>query len=178
MEETKTDEVVEETKKVDTQTTEKNEENTEVKTFTQDEVNDLIEKRLGREKKNMPNKEELDKFHEWQESQKTTEQKNAEKEKENLQKDSKISELTKENAVLKSGVNYDDVDYIIYKVSKLDGEFDENLEKFLKDNPKYLSKNSTYYSTKATGSEPKGSAVEKDDGVMSILKAKHPELYK
>ena len=142
MEENKTtveDVKVEETGKVDTQTTEKNEEKAE-QTFTQDQVNSMIKK----EKQKIENKyKDIDiaKYKEWEESQKTAEQKQAEKEAENKAKDIKLTQIMRENLVLKSGVKEaDDVDYIMYKVSKMEGEFEENLAKFLKDNPKYLKR--------------------------------------
>lgn len=48
------------------------------KTFTQAEVNELIKARLERERKGAPTKEELTAFRDWQDMQKTTEQKAAE----------------------------------------------------------------------------------------------------
>ena len=107
----------------------------EVKTFTQDEVNAM----LAKEKKKMPSKEELKAFKEWQETQKTAEQKQEEKETEFQNALSKNAELEKENEVLKAGVKIDDVDYVIFKVSKTEGDFKENLQNFLKENPKYLN---------------------------------------
>ena len=47
------------------------------KTFTQAEVNELIRVRLERERKGQPTKDELTAFREWQNSQKTAEQKAA-----------------------------------------------------------------------------------------------------
>lgn len=107
---------------------------TEEKIFTQEEVNRM----LAKEKKNMPSKEELKAFNEWKESQKTAEQKQSEKETKYQETLSKNTELERENRVLKAGVNSDDVDYVMFKVSKMDGDFEENLKGFLKDNPKYL----------------------------------------
>ena len=49
----------------------------EEKTFTQGEVDTLIKARLERERKGQPTKEELAAFREWQNSQKTAEQKAA-----------------------------------------------------------------------------------------------------
>ena len=177
MEENKTtveDVKVEETGKVDTQTTEKNEEKAE-QTFTQDQVNSMIKK----EKQKIENKyKDIDiaKYKEWEESQKTAEQKQAEKEAENKAKDIKLTQIMRENLVLKSGVKEaDDVDYIMYKVSKMEGEFEENLAKFLKDNPKYL-KGQELEEQKATGA-PVKTISSTESGVASILKSKHPELF-
>ena len=168
--ETVENENVEETGKVDTQTTNQNEEQTE-KTFTQEDVDKIIKDRL----KKMPSKEELKVFKDWQESQKTAEQKQAEKEAEYAQKDTKISQLEKENAILKAGVKEaDDIDYVLYKVSKMEGEFEENLAKFLKDNPKFLGQE--LEERKATGAPVRTLSSTNNDGVLGILAQKHPEI--
>lgn len=44
------------------------------KTFTQKELDDIVKQRLDRAKKDMPSKDELKAFKEWQDSQKTAEQ--------------------------------------------------------------------------------------------------------
>lgn len=49
------------------------------KTFTQAELDDAIKRRLERERKGMPSKDELKAFREWQDSQKTAEQLSNEK---------------------------------------------------------------------------------------------------
>lgn len=162
---------VEETENVETQTTNQNEGQAE-KTFTQEDVDRIVKDRLKR----MPSKEELKAFKDWQESQKTAEQKQAEKEAEYAQKDTTISELQKENAILKAGVKEaDDIDYVLFKVSKMEGEFEENLAKFLKDNPKFLGQE--LEERKATGA-PVRTLSSTDNGVKAILRAKHQELFK
>ena len=57
----------------------------------------------------------------------------------------------------------------------MEGEFEENLAKFLKDNPKYL-KGEELNEPKATGA-PVKSIGSTESGVTAILKAKHPELF-
>lgn len=47
------------------------------KTFTQKELDEIVKNRLDRAKKDMPSKDELKAFREWQDSQKTAEQKAA-----------------------------------------------------------------------------------------------------
>jgi len=172
--ETVEDVKVEETGNAVTQTEQKTEE--AVKTFTQEEVNTMLKKEKQKAEKKY---EGIDvaKYKEWVESQKTAEQKQAEKEAEYQAKDTTISQLQKENAVLKAGVkDADDIDYVLFKVSKMEGEFEENLAKFLNDNPKYL-KGEELNEPKATGA-PVKSISSIDSGVAAILKAKHPELYK
>ena len=64
---------------------------------------------------------------------------------------------------------------MLFKVSKMEGEFDENLAKFLKDNPKYLEKELTQTEQKATGA-PVRTISSKNDGVLGILASKHPDM--
>lgn len=157
---------------VDTQTTNQNEGQTE-KTFTQEELNKIVQDRIEKEKKKMPSKEDLKAFKDWQESQKTVEQKQAEKDAEYQKTLNELNTLKQTNAVLKAGVNKDDVDYVLFKVSKIEGEFEENLTKFLKDNPKY--KESEPEVQKATGTQVK-KINSQNDGVLGILASKHPEI--
>lgn len=157
---------------VDTQTTNQNEEKAE-KTFTQEELNKIVQERLDKEKKKMPSKEDLKAFKDWKESQKTAEQKQAEKDAEYQRTLNELNTLKQTNAVLEAGVNKDDVDYVLFKVSKMEGDFDENLTKFLKDNPKY--KESEPEGQKATGTQVK-KINSQNDGVLGILASKHPEI--
>lgn len=157
---------------VDTQTTEKNEGQAE-KTFTQEELNKIVQERLDKEKKKMPSKEDLKAFKDWKESQKTAEEKQAEKEAEYQRTLNELNTLKQTNAVLEAGVNKDDADYVLFKVSKMEGEFEENLTKFLKDNPKY--KESEPEGQKATGTQVK-KINSQNDGVLGILASKHPEI--
>ena len=171
--ETVEDVKVEETGNAVTQTEQKTEEKAE-KTFTQEEVNSMLKKEKQKAEKKYEGID-IAKYKEWQESQKTAEQKQAEKEAEYAQKDTTISELQKENAVLKAGVNNaDDIDYVLYKVSKMEGEFEENLAKFLKDNPKYLGQELEEH--KATGAPVKTLSSNQNDGVLGILAQKHPDI--
>lgn len=159
---------------VDTQTTNQNEGQASEKTFTQEELNKIVQERLDKEKKKMPSKEDLKAFKEWKESQKTEAEKQAEKDAEYQKTLNELNTLKQTNAVLEAGVNKDDADYVLFKVSKIEGDFEENLTKFLKDNPKYL-KQETQTEPKATGTSVK-SISSKNDGVLGILASKHPEI--
>lgn len=158
----------------ETTTTEEVEKNSEevVKTFTEEQVNDIVEKRLAKAKKGIPSKEELAKYNEWKESQKTQQDKYDELVKKETEKDNTISNLKMENEVLKAGItDEDEIEFLVFKIGKMDGDFSENLKDYLADNPKYTKKE-----TKATGVENKTSSVAKEDGVLAILKAKHPDI--
>ena len=160
----------------ETTTTDKVENNSAevVKTFTQEEVNGIVKERLAKAQKGIPSKEELAKYNEWKESQKTQQDKYDDLVKNLTEKDNTISNLEKENAVLKAGItDQDEIEFICYKVGKMDGDFKENLTQYLADNPKYTKKQET----KATGVETKSQTVPQETGVTAILKAKHPELF-
>lgn len=142
------------------------------KTFTQDEVNNIVKERLAKAQKGIPSKEELAKFNEWKESQKTQQDKYDELVKKESEKETTISNLQKENLVLREGItDPDEVEFIVYKVGKMEGDFSDNLKDYLAENPKYTRKE-----TKATGVEQKSNSVTKDDGVLAILKSKHPDI--
>lgn len=143
-------ELVEETGNTVTQTG-KTEEEVE-KTFTQEEVNSYLKKEKAKILKDIPSKEELKAFKEWQEAQKTIEQKQAEKQEEYQKALLKNTELENENKVFRAGVEKESVDYVAFKVAKMEGEFEENLKRFLKDNPKYLASNETKFVKKVGSS--------------------------
>ena len=164
---------VEEAGNVDTQTTEKNEGKAEIDVKA--EAQKIADAMVAKKMKGMPSKEELKAFKDWQESQKTAEQKQAEKEAEYQKTLNELNTLKQTNAVLEAGVNKDDADYVLFKVSKMEGEFEENLAKFLKDNPKYLKQELEPKELKATGA-PVRTISSKNDGVLGILASKHPEI--
>lgn len=162
-----------ETETTTTETVENNSVDVVEKTFTQNEVNAIVKERLAKAQKGIPSKEELTKYNEWKESQKTQQDKYDELVKKDTEKDTTISNLQKENLVLRSGItDNDEIEFIVYKVSKMDGDFEDNLKNYLADNPKFAKKQET----KATGVEVKSNTITKDDGVMAILKAKHPDI--
>lgn len=158
---------------VDTQTTEKNEGKAEVDVKA--EAQKIADAMVAKKMKGMPSKEELKAFKEWQESQKTAEQKQAEKDAEYQKTLNELNTLKQTNAILEAGVNKEDADYVHFKVSKMEGEFEENLAKFLKDNPKYLKQELEQTESKATGA-PVRTTNSKNDGVLGILASKHPEI--
>lgn len=145
-----------------------------VKTFTQEEVNGIVKERLAKAQKGIPSKEELAKYNEWKESQKSQQDKYDDLVKNSNEKDHTISTLEKENAVLKAGItDEDEIEFICYKVGKMEGDFKENLTEYLAKNPKHTKKQET----KATGVETKIQTSPQESGVTAILKSKHPELF-
>ncbi len=145
----------------------------DVKTFTQDEVNAM----MAKERSKMPSKEDLKAFNEWKESQKTETEKQTERAQEfaklQAEKDS-LEQLTK---IYDAGVTgKDNVEFIQFKVSKMEGDFDENLKSYLDEHPKYLQKETEDDEPQTTGASVKKISNNADDGVTAILKAKHPDI--
>ena len=107
------------------------------KTFTQAELDKVIADRLARERAKMPAADKLKAFEEWQKTQQSEAEKAAEREKELAKLQSEAENLKRENAVIKAGVNIEDVDYVLFKVGKMEGEFEKNLKTYLEENKKY-----------------------------------------
>lgn len=148
------------------------------KTFaTQEDFNEALKKEIARKTRNMPSKDELKAFNEWKESQKTEAEKQTERAQEfaklQAEKDS-LEQLTK---IYDAGVTgKDNVEFIQFKVSKMEGDFDENLKTYLDEHPKYLQKETDEDVPQTTGASVKKISNNAEDGVTAILKAKHPDI--
>lgn len=115
-----------------TQTVNKTEEKAE-KTFTQEEVNAMVKKENAKILKKYEGVD-LDAYKQWEESQKTAEQKQQEEitKMQNLQNDNNFK--TQMLEIMKKGLNYDEAEFVQFKLSKMNGDFEENLETYLKNN--------------------------------------------
>lgn len=155
----------------------------EQKTFTQEELNAIIETRLAKAKKDMPSKEELKKYNEWKEAQKTEQEKN-----EDLMNQLKANNgtLTDENTKLKaqiqimnSNVKKEFVKFVTSEVlSMTNDEVDlvTALKSYKKDNPQYfgdtvIKKTQTSPSLNAGGDKPQTT----NDIMNSILRGNNQE---
>ena len=108
------------------------------RTFTQAEVDAIINKRVARMKKDLPSDEELAAFREYQKAQKPKDEasklKDLADERDSYQ--TELEMIRRENFLLRHGVDADDVDYYVYKITKAmddDEEFDDAAKKFLKE---------------------------------------------
>lgn len=172
-EETKVENTEVETGKVeDTNTTENK--GVEEEMVSKAEAQKMADAMVAKKLKGMPTKEELAEYKKWKDDQKTAEEKRAEQEEKYRQIEAENTSLKREREILNKGVKSKDVDYVLFKVSKMEGEdFSENLEAFLNDNPEYLSTGSKKPNDGAPvkrGSEPNSSSV------TDILKKRNPNL--
>lgn len=142
----------------------------EVKTFTQDEVNAM----LAKEKKKMPSKEDLKAFNEWKESQKTESEKQLEKDKKIEALEKQLTYAENKSVVANAGVDSKFQKFVLSEVSELEGDFEDNLKDYLKENPQFLI--SKVEMPKTNGVATKKISEDADDGVTAILKAKHPDI--
>ena len=146
--------------KADTTTAEKQ----ESKTFTQEEVEALIGKRL-----HTPEAAEIKAYREWKKAQQTEADKQKERDAEYTKLQADTETLRKENIAYKQGVNAEDVDYVVYKVGKMDGKFEENLKSYLEENKKYTEPKTT--TVEGTKHQPSKSENMDDKMVAAAMKS-------
>ena len=146
--------------------------NNNAKTFTQEEVNQMISDRLKREREKGPSPEKMKAFEEWEKAQQSEAEKAAAREKELADLTAKYETATRENAVIRAGVSQEDADYVMFKVGRMEGDFSANLEKFLKDNPKFTEEPTR----QVTGRKHEPSSKEDQDGVEARFYARNPDL--
>lgn len=96
------------------------------KTFTQDEVDAVLGKRLAKAMKGIPSEEELNAYRSWKDGQQAEQQRQAQRDKEfnKAQSDlaaaqSELEELKREKYVLSKGLTGDDAEFIAFKAAKL-----------------------------------------------------------
>lgn len=117
---------------------EKVEETGAEKRFTQEELNSFLKREKEKLTKTLPSKEELQAFRDWKEQSKSNEDKIAEMSVElsNAKKDSeKLSHILE---VTDKGVSSKFRKFVASEVENLEGDFNTNLEKYLKDNPDFV----------------------------------------
>lgn len=143
----------------------------EEKTFTQEQVNEMIKSRLAKVEKKYDGID-LEGYKSWLESQKTEQEKLAEREKEYQSVLNENKELKVTNALLEKGVDSKFLAFVSYEVSKLDGDITENIDKYLTEHSEYLSKREPV----ATGQAVQNMESNQNDGILSYLQQMHPEL--
>lgn len=107
------------------QSTETNVE-TQEKTFTQSEVDALVQRRLERERKKYPNEEELSAFRSWKDSQQTEQERwnNLTKERDESKTalsaaQAELEQLKREKYVASKGLSGEEAEFIAFKAGKM-----------------------------------------------------------
>lgn len=100
--------------------------NEQEKTFTQADVDALIQKRLDRERKKYPNEEELSAFRSWKESQQTEQERwnNLTRERDESRAalsaaQAELEQIKHEKYVLSKGLTGDEAEFIAFKAAKM-----------------------------------------------------------
>ena len=144
------------------------------KTYTQEEVNAINAKLKDKYEKKYAGID-LKKYKEWEESQKTDSEKQQEilQENETLKKQLAIAE--NKSVVANAGVDSKFQKFVLSEVSEMEGDFEDNLKDYLKENPQFLI--SKVETPKSNGVATQKISDDAEDGVTAILKAKHPDLF-
>ena len=159
------------TENTETQTAEEKVE----KTFaTQEDFNEALKKEVARKTRNLPSKEDLKAFNEWKESQKTETEKSLEKDKKIETLEKQLAYAENKSVVANAGVDAKFQKFVLSEVSEMEGEFEDNLKDYLKENPQFLI--SKVETPKTNGVATKKIGNEAESGVTAILKAKHPDI--
>lgn len=85
----------------------------------------------------------------------------------------KIQHMENEKVLVGKGVKSEDLDYVMFKVSKLVDDkttFEKAAEKYLKENPRYMG-GSTYRVSTSTGSESNGSGGNMNASINDRIRA-------
>ena len=160
------------TENTETQTAEEKVE----KTFaTQEDFNEALKKEVARKTRNVPSKEELKAFNEWKESKKTETEKSLEKDKRIETLEKQLAYAENKSVVANAGVDSKFQKFVLSEVSEIEGDFEDNLKDYLKENPQYLV--SKVETPKTNGVATKKISDDAEDGVTAILKQKHPDLF-
>ena len=108
------------------------------RTFTQEEVDAIINKRIAKLKQGQPSAEERAAFREYQKQHApkddATKLKDMTSERDSAQ--TELEMARRENYLLKQGISADDVDFYVYKITKSmgdDEDFEEAAKKYLKE---------------------------------------------
>ena len=103
-----------------------------VKTFTQEELDEIVKSRVAREKENIPNDVDLKGFKQWKKDQQKT---NIVKE---VEDNSLLNETRSELELYKLQAQPEFMEFLISKISKDGNDFKATAEEFKKNNPQYF----------------------------------------
>lgn len=96
------------------------------KTFTQEDVDAIVSKRLAKAMKGVPSDEEITAYRNWKNSQQTEQQRQEQREQEFTQNkqalataQAELEQLKKEKYVLGKGLTGEDAEFVMFKAEKL-----------------------------------------------------------
>lgn len=110
----------------------------EVKSYTQEELDTIIEKRIARDRRTRENTPEYKAFKEWEESQKSQDDKNSELKKNYDLAKNELAVLKAEKKVISANAKPEFAEFVASKVLSMGDDFEANLAEYKKDNPQYF----------------------------------------
>lgn len=152
---------------------------TEEKAFTQEEVNAMILKEVNKVTKKYEGID-LKKYKEWEDQNKTNEEKYADILKENEKLKSNLAYAENKSVVASAGVDSKFQKFVLSEVSELEGDFEENLANYLKENSQYLVNKDNSNKPKSTGVSQNGAnpKVSEEKAYLDKKYAKNPYYKK
>lgn len=108
------------------------------KTFTQAEVDSLISERLNRDRRTRESDPDFKAFKEWQKTQKTEAEKQAEREREHTAALNELAALKAEKKVLAANAKPEFAEFVASKILAMGEDFEKNLSDYKKNNPQYF----------------------------------------
>ena len=117
------------------------------KTFTQADVDKLIQSRLERERKKYPSEEEITAYRTWKDSQQTEQERQAKRDKELADSKSaltaaqaELKQVKRDKYVLSKGLTGDDAEFIAFKALKMVDDkttFEQAVDKLTENRQKF-----------------------------------------
>lgn len=132
------------------------------KTFTQDQVNQMIADRVAREKRNLPSDVDMKEFREWKKSRQTDAEKMAALEAELTKAKAELTLANNTSAVSNAECRPEFTEFVTDRVSKMEGDFEKNLASYKKEHPQYFG---GAVNTRTLSSSPRmsGNATQDSD---------------
>lgn len=110
----------------------------ERKSYTQEELDAMIEKRIARDRRARENTPEFKAFKEWEDSKKSQEDKDNELRKNYEFATNELAVLKAEKKVIGANCKSEFAEFVASKVLSMDGDFETNLAEYKKNNPQYF----------------------------------------
>lgn len=107
----------------------------ETKTFTQDEVDQIVADRVARERKKLPTDVDLKKYREWMKNSQTDAEKYSAMEAELNASRAELTAIKNQQALLKAECKPEFAEIVAEKIARMDGDFMQNLTAYKKANP-------------------------------------------
>ena len=148
------------------------------KTYTQEEYN-ALDIKLKKQYEKKYEGIDIAKYREWEKSQLTESEKMADLIKKNEALEARILEAENRSVVANAGVDQKFQKFVLSEVSTLEGDFEENLKTYLKDNTQYLvQKNESKPTTTGFPQNNTNPGVSEEKAYLDKKYAKNPYYKK